>query len=102
LEEIRNISLLNEQIRLVQKGIDESEHSFEILLKAFVHAEQGILQPQLMTAEKMKNLVATQRLPPGLDFPNFPFAELSKIVTPKMYSYKKYLVCFRNSSILPN
>jgi methyl-accepting chemotaxis protein len=75
-EEIGNINLLNEQIRLVHRGIDESQHSFEILLEAFVHAEQGVLQPQLMTAEKKKNLVATQKLPPGLDYRNFPFAEL--------------------------
>jgi hypothetical protein len=91
-EEVGSINLSNEQIRSVQRGIDESQHSFEILLEAFVHAEQGILQPQLMTAEKMKDLLATQKLPPGMDYPNLPFAELSKIVTPKMYSYKKYLV----------
>jgi hypothetical protein len=91
-EEIGSINLLNEQIRLVQRGVDESQHSFEILLEAFVHAEQGILQPQLMTAEKMKDLVATQKLPPGLDYPNLPFSELSKIITPRMYTYTKYLV----------
>jgi hypothetical protein len=54
-EEIWNVNLINEQFRLIQKGIDESQHSFDILIVAFVHAEQGTLQPQLITAEKIKN-----------------------------------------------
>jgi hypothetical protein len=32
----------------------ESQHSFEILIDAFIHAEQGTLQPQLITAEKIE------------------------------------------------
>jgi hypothetical protein len=91
-EEIGNVNLLNEQLRLVQRGIDECQHSFEILIDAFVHAEQGSLQPQLITAEKIKNLVTTQKLPSGTDYPNFPFPDLSKIITPNIYSYQKYLV----------
>jgi hypothetical protein len=91
-EEMENVNLINEQFRLIQRGIDECQHSFETLIEAFVHAEQGTLQPQFITAEKIRNLIATQRLPSGLDYPNFPFPELSKIITPKIYSYKKYLV----------
>jgi hypothetical protein len=53
IQEIRNVNLVNEQFRLTQRGIDESQHSFEILIDAFVHAQQGSLQPQL-TAEKIK------------------------------------------------
>jgi hypothetical protein len=90
--EIRNVNLINEQFRLIQRGVDESQHSFEILIDAFIHAEQGSLQPQLMTAEKIKTFLGTQKLPSGLDYPNFPFPELQKIVTPKTYSYKQYLV----------
>jgi hypothetical protein len=40
----------------------------------------------------MRNLIATQKLPSGLDYPGFPFYELSKIITPNIYSYKQYLV----------
>jgi methyl-accepting chemotaxis protein len=46
-EEIGNVDLLNEQLRLVQRSIDECQHSFEIIIDAFIHAEQGTLQPQL-------------------------------------------------------
>jgi hypothetical protein len=91
-EEIRNINLINEQFRLIQRGIDESQHSFETLINAFVHAAQGTLQPQLNTSEKIRNLLKTQKLPSGMDYPNFPFSELQKIIIPNTYSYKQYLV----------
>jgi hypothetical protein len=29
-EEIRNVNVLNEQFRLIQRGVDESQHSFDI------------------------------------------------------------------------
>jgi hypothetical protein len=91
-EEMLNVNLLNEQLRLVQRGMDECQHSFEILIEAFVHAEQGTLQPQLITAEKIRNFVKNQNLPYGTDYPLLPFSELSKIITPNVYSYKQYLV----------
>jgi hypothetical protein len=91
-KEIGIMNLLNEQLRMVQRGIDECQHSFETLVETFVHAEQGMLQPQLITVEKIKNLVITQKLPSGTDYPNFPFPELSKIIIPNIYSYKQYLV----------
>jgi hypothetical protein len=46
----------------------------------------------LITAEKIKNLLGKQKLPSGVDYPNFPFPELQKITTPIAYSYKQYLV----------
>jgi hypothetical protein len=92
-EEIGDVNLLNEQLRFVQRGTDECQHSFEILIDAFVHAEQGTLQPQLITAEKIRNFIMTHKLPSGTDYPNFPFPELSKIIKPNIYSYKQFLVC---------
>jgi methyl-accepting chemotaxis protein len=91
-EEIRNVNLINEQFRLLQRGVDESQHSFETLIDAFVHAAQGTLQPQLITSEKIRSLLKTQKLPNGLDYPNFPFSELQRIITPSTYAYKQYLV----------
>jgi hypothetical protein len=35
------ITMINEQIKIVLRGMEESQHSFELLLDAFVHAEQG-------------------------------------------------------------
>jgi hypothetical protein len=70
------------------KRIDESQHSFEVLLDAFVNAEQGSLQPQLITFEKIRKLLKKQKLPQGLDYPNFSFSELQRIITPNTYSYR--------------
>jgi hypothetical protein len=95
-EEFQNVNLINEQFRLIQRGIDESQHSFEILIDAFVHAEQGVLQPQSITAEKLREFLKTQKLPSGLDYPNFPFPELQKMITPSTYSFKQYLVYILN------
>jgi hypothetical protein len=74
---MENVHLLNEQFHLIQRGVDESQHSFKTMIEAFVHVEQRMLQPQLITAEKIRNLIATQKLPTGLDyqiflFPNYP------------------------------
>jgi hypothetical protein len=102
-EEIWNVNLINEQFRLIQRGIDESQHSFEILIDAFVHAEQGPLQPQVITAEKIKQLLGSQKLPSGLDYSNFPFPELQK----NRNSYYVFLqtifgICIGNSLVLPD
>jgi hypothetical protein len=43
LEGIGNVNLINEQFLLIQRGVGESQHSFEILIDAFVHAEQETL-----------------------------------------------------------
>jgi methyl-accepting chemotaxis protein len=87
-EEIANVNLINEQFRLIQGGIEESQHSFEILIEAFVHAEQGTLQPQLITYEKIRSLLEKQKVPYGLDYPNLPFHELQNLILPHTYSYK--------------
>jgi hypothetical protein len=50
------------------------------------------LQPQLITAEKIKSFLGSQKLPSGLDYPNFPSPDVQKIVIPNIYSYKQFLV----------
>jgi hypothetical protein len=87
IKEMLNVNLLNKQLRLVQRGMDECQHSFEILIDAFVHAEQGTMQSQLIIAEKIRNLVknqSNQNLPNGADYPLLPFSGLSKIITPNV------------------
>jgi hypothetical protein len=92
-EEIQSVSLINEQFRLIQR-VDENQHSFEILIHAFVHASQGILRPQMITAEKIKSLIAKQKLPTGLDYPNFSFPELQKIInSTRSYKQNIWFMC---------
>jgi hypothetical protein len=70
----------------VQKGDDESQHSFGIMLEASVHAEQDAVTTVDDRIEKMKDLVATQKLPPGMDYPHFPLCHFLtlKILALKM------------------
>ena len=39
------VMTLSENIQQVLRGLDECQHSFEILLDAFLHAEDGVIQP---------------------------------------------------------
>jgi hypothetical protein len=85
------ISMINEQIKIVLRGMEESQHSFELLLDSFVYAEQGSsVQPELLTLRTVRGIVSEQTLPQGLDFPNFPISELSKLIVPHAYVYQLY------------
>lgn len=99
-DEIINVNFLNEQFRLIQRGIEESQHAFEIIVDALVHAETGAIQPQLMTPMRVKQMLRREGLPSGLEYPHFPFSELQKIILPTTYSYKNFLVYVLNIPLL--
>jgi hypothetical protein len=84
--------MLNENIRKVQRSLLECQHTFEILVEAFLHAQDGIIQPQLIKMVKIKNLMRKESLPDGLEFPSFPSVELSELITPIIYLQGSYLV----------
>ena len=86
------IMMLSENIQQVQRGLDECQHTFEILLDAFLHAQDGIIQPQLITIAKIKDMMQGESLPDGLDFPSFLPFELSRLITPIIFSQNSYLV----------
>jgi hypothetical protein len=50
-----------------------------------VHAEQDAVTTVDDRREKMKDLVATQKLPPGMDYPHFP---LCNFLTLKILALK--------------
>jgi hypothetical protein len=74
---------------IVERGIMECQHGFEVLIDALVHAEQGTFQ---ITVERIRAILTSQRLPNGLDYPNFPFPELQRIIVPTVYSHGPFLV----------
>jgi hypothetical protein len=86
--QLDSVLVLNEDIQQVQRGLDECQHTFEILVDAFLHAQDGVIQPQLIT--KVKDMMKS--LPDGLDFPSFPSLELSRLISPIIFSQKSYLV----------
>jgi hypothetical protein len=84
--------MINKNIQQIQRGIEECQHTFEILVDAFVHAQDGVIQPQLMTIAKIKDMMRKESLSDGLDFPPFPSLELSRLITPIIFSQNSYLV----------
>jgi hypothetical protein len=42
-EEASHINVINEQFQLIQREDDQSQHSFEIMIDAFIHAGQETL-----------------------------------------------------------
>jgi hypothetical protein len=49
--------VLNENIRKVQRGLAECQHTFEILVGAFLHAQDGIIQPRLIIMAKLREIM---------------------------------------------
>ena len=90
--QVDSVIRVNENIQQIQRGIEECQHTFEILVDAFLHAQDGVIQPQLMTIAKIKDTMKKESLPDGLDFPPFPSLELSRLITPIIFSQNSYLV----------
>ena len=90
--QIGSVMKINENIQQIQREIEECQHTFEILVDAFLHAQDGVVQPQLITMAKIKDMMRKESLPDGLDFPTFPSLELSKLITPIIFSQNSYLV----------
>ena len=90
--QVNSVIVLNENIRKVQRGLAECQHTSEILVDAFLHAQDGIIQPQLITTVKIKEMMRKEYLPDGLEFPSFSSMELSRIITPRIYAQGVYLV----------
>jgi hypothetical protein len=58
--EIEQVSTANVQMPIVERGIMECQHGFEVLIDALVHAEQGTFQPQFVTAERIRAVLTSQ------------------------------------------
>jgi hypothetical protein len=85
------VLIINENIRQIQRGISECQHTFEILVDTFLHA-QDIIQPQLIMIAKVKDMMKELSLPNGLDLPPFPSLEFSRLITPIIFSKQTCLV----------
>jgi hypothetical protein len=90
--EVEQVTTANLQIKTVKKGVIECQHGFEILLEALVHAEQGTFHHNSLLPNEFVQVLTSQQLPSGLDYPNFPFSELQRIVVPPLYAHGPFLV----------
>ena len=89
--QIDSVMIVNENIQQI-RGFGECQHTLEILVDAFLHAQDGVIQPQLITITKLRDMIRGESLPDGLDFPSFPILELSRLITPIIFSKNSYLV----------
>jgi hypothetical protein len=90
--QLDSVMIINENIRQVQRGITECQHTFEILVDAFLHTQDGIIQPHLITIAKVRDMMKEMSLPDGLNLPSFPSLEFSRLITPVIFSKQSYLV----------
>jgi len=90
--QLDSVLMINENNWQIQRGLDECQHTFEILVDAFLHVQDGVIQPQLITIAKVKDMMKEESLPDGLDLPSFPSLELSRLITPVIFSKDTYLV----------
>jgi hypothetical protein len=90
--QIDSVMMLNENIQQIQRGLEECQHTLEILVDVFLHAQDGVIQPQLITIAKLQDMMRKESLPDGLDFLSFPILELSRLITPIIFSQNSYLV----------
>jgi hypothetical protein len=90
--QLDSVLIINENIRETQRGTNECQHTIEILVDAFLHAQDGIIQPQLITIAQVKDVMKELSLPDGLDLPPFPSLQFSRLITPITSSKQTYLV----------
>ena len=90
--QLESVLIINEKVRQIQKGMNECQDTFEILVDVFLHSQDSIIQPQLITIAKVKDMMRKLSLPDGLDLPPFPSLEFSRLITPIIISKQTYLV----------
>ena len=83
---------VNELISQIQRGVEETQRTFDLLIDVYLHSQDGILQPQIITMQRIKTLMSKEALPERTIFPPFPSAELLSIVKPTIYTQENYLV----------
>ena len=95
-----SVLMLNQDIHQSQIGTNECQHTFEILVDAFLHAQDRVIQPQLITIDKVKDMIRKESLPDGLDFPSFPSLKLSRLITPIIFFQRTYFVYVLQAPLL--
>jgi soluble cytochrome b562 len=68
--QLDSVLVINENIQQFQRGLDECQHTFEILVDAFIDAQDGVIQPQQISIAKVKDMMRSESLLSGLEFPS--------------------------------
>jgi hypothetical protein len=91
--EIDSSLVLNELIKQIERGIEECQHTFDLLIDVYLHAQNGVLQPQIVTIQKIREVLLSQEaMPESTMFPPFSSAELISLMKPIIYTQGSFLV----------
>jgi hypothetical protein len=73
--------------------LEGTREFFNLIIDIVVHAQDGTLQPQLVTPAKLRMMMSNEHPVAGLECPvNLPSQELMRIVTPHIFLQGKFLV----------
>ncbi|PNF43411.1 hypothetical protein B7P43_G13447 [Cryptotermes secundus] len=90
--EIDTSLVLNELIKQIERGIEECQRTFDLLIDVYLHAQNGVLQPQIITIQKIKEVLTQETMPESTMFPPFSSAELISLIRPIIYTQGSFLV----------
>jgi hypothetical protein len=90
--EIDSSFVLNELIKEIERGIEECQHTFDLLIDVYLHAQNGVLQPQIITIQKIREVLTQEAMPESTMFPPFSSAELISLIKPIIYTQGQFLV----------
>lgn len=92
-DETQTLAMISEHVLQIERVMSECKEMFELIIDALIHAQDGAIQPQIITAMQIKNIMKDEQSITGLDYPvNFPSQELMRIITPQIYIQNKFLV----------
>lgn len=93
VDETQMIAMISEHRVQIERTIDECQNMLNLITDSLVHAQDGTLQPELITPMQIKKIMSNEHPYTGLDYPvTLSSQELMKIITPHIYLQGKYLV----------
>jgi hypothetical protein len=90
--EVDTSLILNELIKQIERGIEECQRTFDLLIEVYLHAQKGVLQLQIITIQKIREVLTQEAMPESTMFPPFSPAELISLIKPIIYTQGSFLV----------
>jgi hypothetical protein len=65
---------------------------FDLFIEVYLHAQKGVLQPHIITIQKIREVLTQEAMPESTMFPPFSPAELISLVKPIIYTQGSFFV----------
>jgi hypothetical protein len=91
--ETQSIAMIFEHMLQIERTLKGTREFFNLIIDTVMHAQDGGLQPQLVTPAKLRMIMSNEHPVAGLEFPvNLPSQELLKIVTAHIFLHGNFIV----------